>query len=326
MRLVRAISRVSTVGPEPVRGLAHVQQHHDLLERGVPRALADPVDRALHLAAACPHAREGVGHSHAQVVVAVHRRGHLGQSRHEPVQLVPHLGVLVRHRVSDGVRHVDRRGALVERDLQHLGCERELRAGGVHRRELHVVAVRTRLRHGGARLALHVLARRLELVLDVDVARRDERVDARALGVLDRVPGSIDVLGVRARKPTDHRPVHVPRDGLHGLEVARRGDGEAGLDHVDPETSELMRNLELLLLVQRDPRRLLPVAQGRVEDLYSVLLTAVHVALFHFRPVPLRLRLQAAATLNSSPEGEKKRKSEAGQERHASKRTRPGEW
>jgi hypothetical protein len=38
-----------------------------------------------------------------------------------------------------------------------------------------------------------------------------------------------------------------------------------------------MRDLELLLLVQRDPRRLLAVAQGGVKDLYSVLLGAVHV-------------------------------------------------
>ena len=210
--------------------------------------------------------------------MAVHRRGDLGQAGHEAVELVPHLRVLLRHRVADRVRHVDGRGALIERYLKHLGGERELGARGVHRRELHVVAVLARLRHGGARLALHVLAGRLELMLDVDVASGDEGVDARALGVLDCVPGGIDVLRVRAGQSADHWAMHLAGDGLHGLEVAGRGDREAGLDHIDPEPRELVRDLELLLLVQRDPRRLLPVAQGRVEDLYSVLLTAVHVA------------------------------------------------
>ena len=37
-----------------------------------------------------------------------------------------------------------------------------------------------------AHLALDVLARRLQLALDVNVARRDERMDARALRVIDK--------------------------------------------------------------------------------------------------------------------------------------------
>ena len=97
-------------------------------------------------------------------------------------------------------------------------------------------------------------------------------MDARALGVLDGVPGGVHVLRVRAREAADDRAVHLAGDRLDGLEVPRRGDREAGLDHVHPEPRELVRDLELLLLVERDPGRLLPVAQGGVEDLYAVLL------------------------------------------------------
>jgi hypothetical protein len=133
------------------------------------------------------------------------------------------------------------------------------------------------LGHGGAGLALHVLAGGLELVLDVDVARRDEGVDARPLRVLDRVPRGVDVLRVRAREPADDRPVHLARYRLDGLEVTRRGDREAGLDDVHPKPRKLVRDLQLLLPVERDPGRLLPVAESRVEDLHSVVLGAVHV-------------------------------------------------
>ena len=55
-------------------------------------------------------------------------------------------------------------------------------------------------------------------------------------------------------------------DGLDGLEVALAGDREAGLDDVDAEAGQLLGDLELLALVERDAWRLLAVAQGRVED------------------------------------------------------------
>ena len=175
-----------------------------------------------------------------------------------------------------------------------------------------------------ASLALHVLARGLELVLDVDVAGGDEGVDARPLGVLDRVPGGVDVLRVRARQAADDRSVHLARDRLHRLEVARRGDREAGLDDVHAEPRELVRDLELLLPVERDPRRLLAVAQGRVEDLYAVLLGAVHVVPNSFlRPscTPLDLRQSAAATRYSPRRGRRRRSRRAAGNDMPSKRT-----
>ena len=52
----------------------------------------------------------------------------------------------------------------------HLGGELDVGARRVHRRELDVVDVLLRVRDGGAGLALDVLARGLQLVLDVDVA------------------------------------------------------------------------------------------------------------------------------------------------------------
>ena len=48
-----------------------LHRHHELLERGVPRALADAVDRALDLPRARLDGGDGVGHRQAEVVVAV---------------------------------------------------------------------------------------------------------------------------------------------------------------------------------------------------------------------------------------------------------------
>src|SRR5207245_7952143 len=55
-----------------------------------------------------------------------------------------------------------------------------------------------------------------------------------------------------------------------GLELRRRVDGEAGLDDVDAQVGELGADLDLLLGGEVDPRGLLAVSQGGVEDSYVV--------------------------------------------------------
>src|SRR5262249_24234418 len=120
-----------------------------------------------------------------------------------------------------------------------------------------------------ARLALDVVAGGLELVLDVDVTGGDERVDARPLRILDRVVCRVDVAYVGTGQPGDDRTVDCAGDGLHRLEITGRGAREARLDHVHAKAGELLRDLQLLLRVQRDAGRLLAVAQRRVEDQYS---------------------------------------------------------
>ena len=80
---------------------------------------------------------------------------------------------------------------------------------------------------------------------------------------------SMSALWVRAR-PQITGPSTTLAIFCDGLEVAGRGDREAGLDHVDPQAGELLGDLHLLGGVQRDPGRLLAVSQGGVEDVDAV--------------------------------------------------------
>ena len=164
----------------------------------------------------------------------------IGDELVEPAQEVR---VLVGDRVPDGVGDVDRRRPLIDRDLADLGRELELGSRGIHGRELDVVRVLLGVRHRGSRLALDVLSGGLQLVLDMDVRGRDEGVDPRPGGVADRTPGGVDVGHVGPGQAGDHRAFDRPGNGLHGLEIARRGDREAGLDHVDPEAGQLRGQL-----------------------------------------------------------------------------------
>ena len=208
--------------------------------------------------------------------MAVHGQDHVAHLRHEAVEAVEERRVLVGHRVADGVRDVDRRRAFLDRGGDDLGGVLELGAGRVHRGELDVVDEGLRVRDRGAGLVQHVLAGRAELVDDVDVRRRDERVDARSLRVAYSSRGGLHVGRLSSSEAGDDRAFDLASDRLDRFEVAGRGDREAGLDDVDAEAGELMRDLELLAGVQRDAGRLLAVAQRGVEDADVVRIDEAH--------------------------------------------------
>src|SRR5262249_38050228 len=111
------------------------------------------------------------------------------------------------------------------------------------------------------------------------------------LRVLDRVPGRVDVGLVGAGEAADGRPLDVPGDRLDRLEVTGRGDREARLDHVDAQAGELLRDLDLLLGVQRDARGLLAVAQRGVEDMDTFYCRRVGCVLLHHHDYLLLLKL-----------------------------------
>jgi hypothetical protein len=105
-----------------------------------------------------------------------------------------------------------------------------------------------------------------ELVLSVNRRGGQEDMDAGLLGVLDRLPGAVDVAVVAAGQAADGRAGDLGGDGAHGVEVPLGGDREAGLDDVHPQRVELAGKQQLLRHAERKPWRLLTVAQRRVED------------------------------------------------------------
>ena len=151
-----------------------------------------------------------------------------------------------------------------------LGEEVGLGAGGVLGRELDVVDVLARHLHALDGAAHDLFLRHGELELAVDGARGEEDVKPRARGFLQGVPRAIDVLAIAAREPRNHGASDSARDLSHGLEVAVRGDGKAGLEHVDAELRQRLRHAKLAVEIHARARRLLAVAQRGVEDQNSI--------------------------------------------------------
>src|SRR5581483_10240988 len=106
----------------------------------------------------------------------------------------------------------------------------------------------------------------LQLELAMDGAGGEEDMDAAARGVAERLAGARDVSPVATGQAADHRPLHLAGNRLHRFEVARRSNGEAGLDDVHPQVGQRPGYLELLAEVHARAGGLLAVAERRVED------------------------------------------------------------
>lgn len=113
----------------------------------------------------------------------------------------------------------------------------------------------------------------------MDLAGGNEGVDARLPRVAHGLPGGVNVPLVASGEATDDRHMavfpdrrvpHLDGDGSHGVEVVGGGGREARLDDVDAQAGELARDDELLGAGHGGPRRLLPVAEGGVEDAHVV--------------------------------------------------------
>ncbi len=109
--------------------------------------------------------------------------------------------------------------------------------------------------------------RLLQLVDHMDVGRGDEGMDPGTSRPAQGVPGDVDVLGKGAGQGGHDAVLHLGRNGLDGLVVPLRGDGEAGLDDVHAQGLEPDGDLELFRQRHAAARRLFPVAERRIEDL-----------------------------------------------------------
>ena len=114
-------------------------------------------------------------------------------------------------------------------------------------------------------------------MLEMNIGGRDESMNARLLGALDRFQSAVDIALLGARQADDARPANLLADPAHRFEIAVRRGGKAGFDHVDAEFLQLARDHDFLLHGHARARRLLAVAQRGIENLYDIILCSSHV-------------------------------------------------
>ena len=147
-------------------------------------------------------------------------------------------------------------------------AEQEVGLGArrVHRTPLDVVGVAPGAGDAVDHPLVHLLGVELQLVLAMERRGADEGVDAPALRGLQRFRRPVDVAIGGARQAAYDGLLQELGDLVHGREIAVRGDGKAGLDHVDAHGLEDLGDAQLFRHGHRAAGRLLAVAQGGVED------------------------------------------------------------
>lgn len=215
-------------------------------------------------------ARQGVGDRETQVVVAMDREHRLVGVRHALTHIREHVAVLGGRGVAHRVGEIDRRGAGLDRRLDAAAQIIEGRARRVHGRPFHVLHEVAGLGHGLQDDVDDLVLALAHLVREVDRRGRHEGVDPRPLGMAHRLAGPGDVGGNRAGEPRDGGALGPPGDLRHGLEIAVRRDGKAGLDDVDAHRIEQLGHRELLVEGHGGAGALLAVAQRGVEDYDAV--------------------------------------------------------
>ena len=173
--------------------------------------------------------------------MAVHRQHDAVQLGHALAEPAQDRGVLLGDAEADGVGDVERGRAGVDAgrttSAMKSGSVRDASSDENSTSSVNDLARRT----ARAADSQHLVAGHPQLVLHVDVGRRDERVDARRVDAAAatrwrrRCPRRWCGRATRRRS----RPRSRPRPDA--LELAGRRDRETGLDDVDPEPLELAR-------------------------------------------------------------------------------------
>ena len=86
----------------------------------------------------------------------------------------------------------------------------------------------------------------------------------------DRLPGAIDILGIRPGQRSHFRTLDRSGDGLDRLKVSLRRDGKAGLDDVHIQFFQLLGDPHLFGNIHRRPRRLFPIAKRGIKYFHQV--------------------------------------------------------
>ena len=163
---------------------------------------------------------------------------------------------------ADGVRDVQSVSPRVRYAPDDSPEEAQVGPRRVFGRKLYLHAETLGVAHTLRRPSEHLFAGDVQLVLQVNVGAGEKDVD-RVHPALDC---RIDVQLLSPREAADLRRETGLRDQANALLLSLRGYRETGLDDVDAQPIERLRDLEFLLRDERNSRGLLAVAERRVED------------------------------------------------------------
>ena len=253
-------------GIEMEQILTGTNGHHDFLQGSVARALAQTVDRALHLPGTLNHRRQGVGYGKAQIVMAVYRENRLVSVGHPGHDLSDGVTELLRNGIAHGVGNVNGPSTGGDCRLDDSAQEVEFGAPRILAGKLNIIHVSTSTLDRPDRLLNHRLRLHLQLVFHVNGRGGNEGVNTPPFRWANGLGGAVDILVECPGKAAYGGFPDVLGDALYRLEIALAGDRKPRFNDIHSKLLQHFGDTELLGLVHRCTGTLLTVAQGGVEN------------------------------------------------------------
>src|SRR6266516_4767471 len=169
---------------------------------------------------------------------------------------------------ADSIAECDIAHALFEDSFAHLQNEIVLGTRRIFQREIDVLSIGARVRHGDAGHLAHLVARLAQLHLAVQGRDADDRLDGRSGRDLDSLPRRVDITFIGASDRADLSELALRGYQPASLELARRGDGEAAIQGIEAHICQCLCDYQLLLWKVMHARRLFAVAQRRFVKFY----------------------------------------------------------
>ncbi len=256
--------------------LSRLDGHDHFLQGRVSGPFADAVDRAFDLPDAMLQDGQRIGYGDPEVIVTVNGNDDIPEAFYLVEQIGDQRTELIGQRIPHGVRNVDRRGSCGDDRFNDFTEVIPVRPRGIHGREFDVGRVAPGMGYGGPGLFQNLGPRLFQLILQVNVRRGQEGMNARVGRLLDGLPGPVNIFRICPGKTCNLATPDFPGDLLDGEEIPLGSHGKPGFDDIHTQFFQLPCNAEFLLRVHAASRRLLAVSQRRVEDQDSFALRFFH--------------------------------------------------
>ena len=241
--------------------------HHHLFQRAIARPLTQSIDGALDLARATDlDTRQGVGHRHAQIVVAVHRPNGFVAVGDALAQSANEFAIQLRNGIAHRVRHIDGGGAFLDDGFDHTAQKVHIAAVAIFRAEFNVIEQVAGKTHRLTGLLKHLVGRHAQLFLHVQGRGGNEGMDAAPFRTFEGLGRSRNISVVGSGQRTHGGVFDRIGNRVHRIKIAVGAGRKTGLDHIHLEALQLTGDAQLFVFGHRGPRGLLAVAQGGVKN------------------------------------------------------------
>ena len=176
-----------------VIALPRVDRHNDLFQRCVPGALADSIDGAFHLARPVFNRGKAVGDGEPEVVVAVCTDRDAIRILQAVTQGAYKQSIFDRRLIAHRIGNVDDGGSGVDDSIEHRTKIIELCSARVLGGKFDFVAQSPSAFHRFDSDVQRLSPALVELVLEMNVARSQKRMDSRTPRPLQRLPAAVDI-------------------------------------------------------------------------------------------------------------------------------------